>query len=438
MRRFVILFVMLFAGLQTAQAGGYQIAEMSTRATGMGNAFTAVADDASAAWYNPSGVAFSKGMNVMVGGAAIIAPGTDYTPNASTGSLAALGFPAPAATSSKSKTFFVPHAYFTYWDESTRLGASLSVNAPFGLETTWPATSSLDAKDTFGKISLVMINPSVIFKLSDNFAVSGGFSYAYLNKVNLDSSIQTLEGKNKDGWGGTASLLGKFDNFNIGVTYRSRVKIDINDGRIQGGPDIAKLGPLMAPTPLAPLIPALPGLVGATTTGSTSITLPDQISVGVAWNATPEWLFSLDVDWVNWKTFDEIRITYAPSTLTTVLTSGTGVNVVSQKWKDTVAFRVGAEWKYNPQMRARFGYVFDPTPINDVDFTAKIPGNDRHIFSVGYSYDFSPSSTIDLAYAYVYFKTRDQTQSPAGLAAVRNGTYKTDVHILAASVSHSF
>jgi len=404
----------------------------------MGSAFTAVADDASAAWFNPAGVAFSQGTNVMLGGAVILAPGTKYAPNSSTGSLALLGFPAPAATRSKSQTFFVPHAYFTFWDEDSRLGASLSINSPFGLETQWPDTSSLAAKDSFGRINMLMVNPNVIFKLTDNFSVSGGVAYAYLNKVNLDSTIQKLEGKNKDGWGGTASLMGKFDTVKVGVTYRSQIKIDINGGKIQGGPGVAKLGGLLLGTPLAPLIPALPGLVGATTTGNTAITLPDQINVGIAWDASPSLLLSLDVDWTNWKTFDKIFIQYAPSTLTTVLTSGTGVKNIPENWKDTVTFRVGAEWKYNPQMRARFGYVFDPTPIRDADFTARIPGNDRHIFSAGYSYDFSPNTTIDLAYAYVYFKTRNQTQSPAITAAVRNGTYKTDVHILSASLSHQF
>ena len=439
MKRFIILFTMLFAGLQTVQAGGYQIPEMGARAAGMGSAFTGVADDASAAWFNPAGVAFSHdGIQIMGGGEGIIVPGVKYAPNASTGSLAALGFPAPATATSDSKTFFVPHAYFTYWNESSKLGAAISINAPFGLETTWPSTSSLAAKDTFGKISLLMVNPSVIFKVSDSLSVSGGFAYAYLNKVNLDSSIQKLEGKNKDGWGGTASMMFKNDDFSFGVTYRSKIKIKVDNGKIQGGSALPNLAGLLAPTPLAALIPALPGLVGKTTTGSTSITLPDQVNIGVAWHATPDLLLSVDVDWVNWKTFDEIRIVYAPSTLTTVLTSGKGVKVVPERWKATFAFKVGAEFTINAQSRARAGYVSDPTPINDADFTARIPGNDRHVFSAGYSYDFTPETTVDLAYGYVYFKKRDQTQSTGGLNAVRNGTYKANAHLLGASLSHRF
>jgi len=53
--------VLLLAGIQPAYAGGFQIGEMATRSAGMGSAFTAVADDPSAAWHNPAGVAYIHG-----------------------------------------------------------------------------------------------------------------------------------------------------------------------------------------------------------------------------------------------------------------------------------------------------------------------------------------------------------------------------------------
>jgi len=416
MKWLISLFAILLAGLQSVQAGGFQIGEMSARSTGMGSAFTAVADDASAAWFNPAGVAFSEGMQVMLGSAAIIAPGTDYTPNAATVSLP--GFPAQASTKSKNKTFFAPHVYYTFWDQAAGLGASISVNSPFGLETDWAPGSSLASSNTFSRLSMLAINPSVIFKLSDHVSVSGGFSYVYLNKINLDNLLQRLEGKNKDGWGGTASLMIHYDHFRLGVNYRSRVAIDINGGTVVGG---SALGPL----------------AGVRTSANTKITLPDSLNFGLAWQPDDAWLLSLDVDWTNWKTFNELRINYAPSLLSTVLTGGTGTNVIPENWKGTLTLRAGLEWRFIEDMRVRFGYVFDPTPINDVNFSPAIPGNDRHLFSLGYSYDFNDTTTLDLAYAYVYFRQRDQIAS-VGANAVRNGNYKTDVHIAVASLQYAF
>lgn len=427
MKRILILVAMFFAWLQAAQAGGFMIAEMASRSTGMGSAFTAVADDPSAAWHNPAGVAFSSGTQVMAGGAGIFVPSADYTPNAA--SKSAGGVPVTTSTSTSSQAFLVPHAYFTYMDQNTRLGASLSINAPFGLETDWPTTGPFANKNTFSRIQMANINPSVVFMLTDRIAIAGGASYAYLNNVDLNNTVQRLNGDG-DGWGGNASIFYKGDGFNFGVTYRSRIKVDV-DG-VATAVSLAAFG-------------------GTSSTAKTKITLPDMVNVGLAWMPNEDWTLSVDVDWVNWKTMDAVNITYDSAAYRTAVATlqafvgapATGKSNLPYNWNATVAVRAGAEWKYNSQMRARVGYVFDPTPIEDIDFSPGIPGNDRHIISIGYGYDFNPNTTIDLAYAFVYFVNRDQTLSPVGPAAlapntVKNGRYESTAHIVTASLSYRF
>jgi long-chain fatty acid transport protein len=88
-------------------------------------------------------------------------------------------------------------------------------------------------------------------------------------------------------------------------------------------------------------------------------------------------------------------------------------------------------------MRARFGYTYDPTPVKDVDFTPLLPGNDRQAFHVGYGVDMSDQATLDFAYTYVWLDTRNQTVS-TGTNIVRNGIYKSDVHLAAASLTYHF
>ena len=417
----------LLAGPGMARAGGFMIGEMAARSAGMGTAFTAVADDASAAWHNPAGVAFMQGVQAMIGGDVIVVPGIDYATNAAT--KGAGGVPVPAtAFSSKNKTLFLPHAYATWTDPDSRFGTAISVNSPFGLETDWPATGNpFASKATFSRIRMVLVNPSIVYRLTDNLSIAGGATYANLFQVKLNNSLQDLSG-NGDGWGGTAALMFRNDAFRLGVAYRSRIKVNI-DGTAVGKGALAPAGSSL---------------------GSTSITLPDQVNVGLAWSPDEAWLFSVDVDWVNWKTFDAIDVQYASALYRTVLKNlqtavgapATGSTHLPENWKATVAFRVGAEWRYAPNMRARFGYVFDPTPIDDAYFTPAIPGNDRHLFSVGYGYDFGERVTLDLAYVFVYFKKRDQVASPvAPIGApesVKNGSYKATAHIISASLSWRF
>jgi len=427
MKRLSVLFIMLFAWIQAAQAGGFQVGEMSSRATGMGSAFTAVADDASAAWYNPAGVAFMPGSQVMLGGDVLIIPSTKYASNASTKGRG--GAPITGTANDKHQTILIPHGYYTYMDDNSNLGVSISVNAPFGLKTDWPETTPFKTKNTFSRIEMLMVNPSVVFKLNNNFSIAGGFDYAYVKNVDLNSSLQNLNG-NGDGWGGNASMMYKTDQFSVGITYRSRIKVDIN------GDALAKS--------------SLRAVGGTTSTATTKVTLPDQVDVGLAFRPNKAWLLSLDVGWVNWKTYDAININYGSAAYRTAVSTlqgavgatVTGATHLPQNWKATTAIRVGTEWDYAPNMRARFGYVFDPTPISDADFSPSVPGNDRHIFSVGYGYDFNTQATLDLAYAYVYFVNRNQTASPAtplgSPDTVKNGSYKSQVHIVAASLSYKF
>ena len=60
-------------------AGGYQLNEQDARAVGMGGAFVATASDPSAIYFNPAGLAFQSGINVL-GGINFIIPSTTYSP----------------------------------------------------------------------------------------------------------------------------------------------------------------------------------------------------------------------------------------------------------------------------------------------------------------------------------------------------------------------
>lgn len=409
MRRFLLLlsaWMLLSAG--TAYAGGFYIPEQGVKGMGMGNAYTAIADDASAVWFNPAGIAFQDGTVVTVG-ADVIMPKYEFTPAGS-----------PVTYQADKKTFFVPHGYISYKNPELPLVFGLGINAPFGLSTDWtnsgaPFTATgtpalFPATVTFSEIQMMNVNPNVAFKINDQLSLAVGAMYYNVSKVNLNNQILLLNG-NGSGWGGNAALLYKGDQFNVGVSYRSRVKTDINGTGTGAGPLVA----------------------AGSTTATTSVTFPDMVNVGVSFKPAEKVTLSFDVDWTNWKTFDKIAVNFAPSALTGAL--GTTTSTIPENWKATTTFRAGVEWAYNDKMRARFGYVYDPTPINNVDFSPRLPGNDRQLFTVGYGYDANDSTTLDLAYAYVLLNNRTQT---ASAAPFYNGRYKSSTHIVAADITAHF
>jgi long-chain fatty acid transport protein len=76
------VFVGVLAGLvgsvSLASAAGLRVNEQGAKAMGMGNAFAAQADDPSALYYNPTGIAFLKGTQVSLGSLLIAVPETEF------------------------------------------------------------------------------------------------------------------------------------------------------------------------------------------------------------------------------------------------------------------------------------------------------------------------------------------------------------------------
>lgn len=405
MRRVLFLFSALALFSTQVFASGFAVKDQGTKAMGMANAFVAVADDASAAWYNPAALAFQEGGSLTVGGQYVI-PTVEF-----------------GATKMDRENHLIPFSYISYNSDALPVTLGLAINAPFGLSTDWTNsgaafTNPLAATDTltFSELQMININPVVAFKINDNLSIAGGFSYFLVNKVAFDNALVTQHGDG-DGFGGNAAIYYNSDTFNVGVSYRSRVKLKVN-GTAAALPAIAAINP---------------AFVGTSSTANVEVTLPDTISAGIAFHPSDDWTLSAQYDWVNWKTFDSLDFVYGPS----VLNAATGTTKsVAQNWKASSSFSVGAEWAYNNKMRARFGYAYDQTPVSDPEFSPRIPDNDRHFFTVGYGYDISKDATVDLAYGYIKANNRTQALSPA--TSGRNGIYKSSLHIASASFSYRF
>ncbi len=396
------ILMMLFAS--PAMAGGFFVPEQGTKAVGMANAFTAIADDPSANWYNPAGLA-DQPTSLMASGDVLL-PKNTYE----------LG---GASYSARKSVFVIPQLYGNYALDSLPVSVGFGVNAPFGLSTDWTnsgapfslVTAGGDSV-TFSQIEAIQANLNVAYKLSDHLSLAVGGVYYNATKVRLDNALLEIKG-NGDGFGGNAALLYHNGDFSFGVNYRSRVKIDIS-GIAVG------LSPLPAP---------FPGVSGGATT---SLTLPDIVMVGAAWKVTPDILLTVQIDWTNWTTFDAIVLNFQPSLLNVVTGS---TKLVPENYKSVATFRVGAEWTYMPGKRARIGYVYDPTPTSTPDVSPRLPGNDRQLVTLGWGMDIDEAMTLELAYAYVWLNDRNLTTSNT---PVYNGLYKSDVHILSAGLNYRF
>jgi len=392
-----------------AHANGYQLPDQSVRAVGMADAFTAVADDASAVWYNPAGIAFQQAPKISLGAVDIYIPPVDFVSNAGNPLL-------PSATRARSKrqNAVVPHLYMSYASPTSDLSFGLGVNSPFGLETDWTGTALANAS-TFSRILMVNVNPTLAYKITDHLAIGIGLDYAYVKDVDLNNTILTQHGHG-DGWGGNIGILYQQPLFSLAATYRTQIAVQLN------GTASSRLG----------------GAASA----ATSIKLPDMVNIGIAFHPTSSLTISIDADWTNWGKYDQIALNYSsPITIPTGLplppVIGVRSIVVQKQWHATISPKIGLSWRMNHAIAFRLGYSFDPSPVNDIYASPDLPINDQHNFAAGFSMQVSPQFAYDLAYMYALQTTLHQT-APTGADALGNGTYKGRAHLFGIGGRYTF
>ncbi len=404
----ILLCVLCLFPVQ-AFCNGFQMPDQSVRAFGMADAFTAVADDASAVWYNPAGIAFQQSSRISLGAADIYIPPVDFTSNASNPFL-----PAATTASSKRQNAVLPQWYMTRIIPASDWSFGLGINSPFGLETDWTGTALANVS-TFSRVRMININPTLAYKITDHFSIGVGLDYTYVKDVDLNNTILTQHGHG-DGWGGNVGLLYKTGLFSLGISYRTQIAVRVNG--------------------------TAASTLGGNTTAVTSFKLPDMVNIGAAFHPTDTLTLSLDIDWTNWGKYDQVALNYAsPITIPTgipalPLTKVRSI-VVQKQWHATIAPKIGLSWQMNHDVQLRLGYSFDPSPVNDLYAGPDLPVNDQHNFSVGLGYQVSKQVSLDVAYMYTRQVGLNQT-APVGADALGNGHYSARAHLFGAAVNYQF
>ena len=385
---------------------GFALFEFGARSAAMGGAFTAVADDPSALYWNPAGMAFQKdkGMQLMVGGSLIV-PKQDFVGQAV--------YPGDGyKTSMKDQAFLAPQIFFTL-PVSERITLGFGTMAPFGLGTYWnddfagrfiTKRSALQAVDT---------TATVAWRATDWMALSVGFDYTtlqfdltnnigfinpYTQKlVDVGQVHMSTDGlKNADfGWN-LSALFKPGGGFSFGVLYRSTIDIKIDEAFASfvqfpsGYPDFDAV--------LASQIP-----FGQKVTGKSGIELPDIMSLGLAWE-NEQWTVSLQYNWQGWSTFQTLDIEFPDYPHLS--------QSIEEGYSNANAYRIGAEHRFNEKYAMQFGFVYDETPQPRWSMSPLLGDGDRREGSIGMSYS-TQKMRFDFGYTY--------------LAALRRATDGTSV-----------
>jgi long-chain fatty acid transport protein len=383
-----------------AAASGYAIREQS--AVGQGTSFagaTARADDPSFLFFNPAALAYLPGYQAAIVGS-YIRPESRVddgvaTRNALLGGSRIFGSDGGDA----GVNAFVPATYATA-QLSPEWAVGLAVTAPFGLVTKYDNDFIGRYHALTSTLRTINLAPTVSYRplpwLSFGASLQIQHAYARISQAVDFGSAGALGGLAPFGvtpgrFDGRATVRGDDiavgwtvgavwepqDGTRVGVSFRSALfhKLE-GDGYFQG-----------APGPLANSVNFRNTDVRA------KLTTPETASFGVAQRVGERWTLLGDVSWTNWSRFRELRVDFD---------TGRAPSVSEQRWRDTWAVAVGAEYLVADGLRVRAGVAYDNSPARDVTRTPRIPDSDRYWLSVGASYQVLRNVELTAAYTHIF------------------------------------
>ena len=435
----------LLGSAALATAAGLKVNEQGAKAMGMGNAFTAQADDPSALFHNPAGIAFLKGTQVNIGATNIVVPSTEFSGTAPLTGNAPTGVgTTPTIEKAKQDLFIAPTLYLTHTFEGSPLSIGLGINAIYPLAKTWDASSAFRAEVVNISVKPVNFQPTVAYRFDNlNLAVAAGLditrALVSMQKTPtapdpaIPNSAYELGNLGLDG---TATDIGynlglkwkPTSTISFGAAYRSRI-----DLHIDGAADF------LATTP------AGFNMIGMTTSAtspysrtrvvsdvSTTITLPSSLGLGIAWQPNDKITLEADAEWTEWSTMKKLEFEFAGAQFANFNNKPKPLN-----WKDVWCYKLGGQYALNKHIDLRAGYMYDKNPIPDSTLGPVLPDSDRHSFSIGQGIH-NDIFSLDLAYMWTHFVDRTVNNQDMTNMTGANGTYKSDVHLFSASATFRF
>lgn len=387
-----------------ALASGFHVDEQDARATGRAGAVTASSNNASAVYYNPAGIANLEGFHVNAGGS-MVRPSGEFT-SAVDG----------ATTEADTQTFVLPQL-FASWRATELLSVGIGAYAPFGLALTWPASSPGRTNVREADLQTFYISPTVALNLSR--AIPGLSFGAGLDLVpaavrlerdilfGTDVASVALSG-DAFGVGARVGLSFRHPSLPevaIGLSYRSPVELDF-EGEVDFDAGV-------------PYRSALPpdGDV------STSVTLPQMVSLGIAFSPLPELELELDGNWRGWSSYDRLDIALP----------GGNVDSEPKDWNDSLTLRFGGEYTIAQRWSIRAGWIWDETPVPAETLDFQIPDVNRVDVTLGFGARITEQITVDLGALYVLPQKRTTATADA-LEPPTKGRFAIDVWVVGLSV----
>ncbi|MDH6305155.1 long-chain fatty acid transport protein [Parabacteroides sp. PF5-5] len=407
MKKIFAFACILMLPLSYTAAEGYQVNSQSAKQAGMGHVGAALKLGAESMHFNPAGLAFmNNSIDLSAGVSAVISSGDFKNGN----------YKHKIDNDPSTPLYF--YAGFKVYDF---LAAGISVTNPYGSAMNWG--KNWEGSHLIQDISLksFSIQPTVAFKIGDRLSVGGGLMVMFgdfsLSRALISSNdiamlaqlrpeLTPIADKYKGITPIAATLSGDAglklgynlgamfdlnDKITIGVSYRSKVKMEVEEGT-------AALN-YANETELKAIFSTIPPLDRGTF--EASLPLPSNVNVGVSYKPTDKLLLSGEVQFVGWGAYKALNVQFSQEVL-----EGYSINA-EKNYKNSRIYRIGGQYATTDRLDLRLGFYFDETPVKDEFLNPETPSMNKLGMSAGLSFRPLSRLSVDFAMAYTTGFGRD-------------------------------
>ncbi|MFA6758623.1 MAG: outer membrane protein transport protein [Bacteroidales bacterium] len=453
----ITLFIMANLVGLALMAEGYQLNTQSARQLGMGHLGVALKLGSESMLFNPAGLSFMNGKaDISLGATGIMSKITYTNKDYKVESDNPIGTP-----------------IFGY------AGFRLSEKFFAGVSITNPAGNSLFYPENWRGSHLVQdislqafsIQPTLSYKFSEKLSIGAGlmvdvgsfeinrglmpvgalgaylaapgFPQAYKDIITSTIGISPinakLEGKTKITYGVNIGVLFAPNNqWSFGVSYRSKVMMEIEDGDATvtyGTPELETLvtalsnpGTTDAPNPLFN-----PSIAGATALNGqvlkSKLPIPSNLTFGAAFKPNSNLLLSAELQYVGWKAYDTLKMEFPNLNLTTAQ---------SKNFSNAMIYRVGGEYYASEKTTLRAGFIYDSTPGDKNWYSPETPGANKISVTAGLTFAPTQKFAIDLGLQYLSGTTKNASMPQASPMPAFVGDYKSTAILPSLGVRFNF
>ncbi|MGR4069969.1 outer membrane protein transport protein [Halomonas sp. LR3S48] len=423
-----------------ANAGGYQINEQSVSGQGYGHAGrSSNVNDATIVFGNPAGMSFLDRAQLTAGGTYLNVNSRIRNAEASRSNLLTGGFAQPVDGSSEGDMVpgtLIPFAFYAH-PVNEQLAFGFGVYAPFGSKTEYEDGFIGRNLGNYTELRVMSAQPTVSYRFNDQWSIGAGITYNRVDgelqrqvpqpgfgMADPDQDLDSRVEGDDDAWGYNLGIIFQpAPETTLGLTYRSKVDYDLTGTYRATNPDGS-----VATNPLT----------GAALEDNARLNLvtPETVNFSVTQQMSDRLKLMAGVSWARWSRFNEIHVTND---------AGDTITRETQNYSNAWAYGVGGEYQLNPQLVLRAGVTLDSTPTNDQYRSARIPSDDRRIFSIGAGWTPMENLTLDFAYSYLTERSTQVDQSRtdhAGTIAetelAYSADYKNEAHGFGAQLTYRF